>query len=125
MLLVRTYLDKSGIHGIGCFAAERIPKGTTIWVFDHGIDSLHSEFDLQQLSLASQEQIRKYAYWDVNFNAFVLCGDDSRYFNHSETPSCSDSAPGGSNVTTAARDIEVGEELTSDYATFTPTTDLQ
>jgi hypothetical protein len=26
MLLVRTYLDRSSIHGIGLFAAERIPS---------------------------------------------------------------------------------------------------
>src|SRR5271167_2822884 len=90
MLLVKTYLKESKIHGIGCFANERIPQGTTIWVFNPLIDSLHTEWQLSQLSPACQEQIRKYAYWDTQWSAFVLCGDDSRFFNHSDTPSCYD-----------------------------------
>ena len=125
MLMVKTYLAASKIHGVGCYAAEQIPKDTTIWIFDSGIDTLHTEEQLAKLSLACQEQIRKYAYWDVHYNAFVLCGDDSRFFNHSDTPSCLDKQPDGSaNVTSAARDIQIGEELTSDYSTFTTTVDF-
>ena len=33
MLLVKTYLDRSPIHGLGVYAAERIRKGTKIWRF--------------------------------------------------------------------------------------------
>ena len=40
MLLVRTYLDRSAIHGIGLFAAERIPKGTVLWRLEPSIDLL-------------------------------------------------------------------------------------
>ena len=42
MLLVKTYLDKSPIHGIGVFAAERIPKGTKIWRFVDGFDRCYT-----------------------------------------------------------------------------------
>ena len=45
----------------------------------------------------------------------MLCGDDGRFFNHSSTPSCDDSAD---DITVAVRDIEIGEELTVDYTTF-------
>ena len=31
MMLVRNYIDKSPIHGVGVFAGEFIPKGTCIW----------------------------------------------------------------------------------------------
>ena len=37
MLLVRTYLDKSSIHGLGVFADQVIRKGTRIWTFVEGI----------------------------------------------------------------------------------------
>jgi len=35
MFLVKTYLDKSKIRGIGLFADEFIPKGTLIWKFNY------------------------------------------------------------------------------------------
>ena len=121
MLLVKTYLAESKIHGIGCYAAERIPEGTTVWIFDGRIDTLYNEQQLSKLSPPCQEQIRKYAYFDTFYHAFVLCGDDSRFINHSNDPSCLDPHP---NIVTAARDIEIGEELTSDYSTFTGVTGL-
>ena len=119
MICVKTYLDKSALHGIGIFAAERIVKGTLVWVYNSNVDWLTSEEQLQLLSRPCQEQIRKYAYFDETRNALVMCGDDGRHMNHSNTPSCSDTDIIGS--TTAARDIEIGEELTSDYASFTST----
>jgi SET domain-containing protein len=33
MLLVKTYLDKSAIHGLGVFAGEVIRKGAKVWRF--------------------------------------------------------------------------------------------
>ena len=122
MLLVKTVLHESKIHGIGCFAAERIPKGTPIWIFHTAIDTVHSEEQLRSLSPACEEQIRKYAYFHDFLKGYVLCGDDSRFFNHSETPSCLDEQPDGvTNCTSALRDIEIGEELTSNYRSFTKT----
>ena len=38
MLLVKTYLDKSLIHGVGVFADEFIKKGTLMWEFNPLID---------------------------------------------------------------------------------------
>jgi len=38
MLLVRTRLNPSKIHGLGCFAAERISRGTVVWTLDESID---------------------------------------------------------------------------------------
>jgi SET domain-containing protein len=118
MLLVKTYLDRSAIHGIGLFAAERIPAGTVLWRHSPDIDLLLGPAQLDRLHPAAREQIEKYTYLDHVLDRFVLCGDDARFFNHSETPNCHDlpDAKGGSTV--AARDIEVGEELTSDYASF-------
>ena len=38
MLLVRTYLDRSALHGIGVFAAELISATTVVWRFTPGFD---------------------------------------------------------------------------------------
>ena len=49
----------------------------------------------------------------------MLCVDHAKFFNHADDPSCDDDA----HFTYAARDIEVGEELTSDYRRFGVTAD--
>ena len=57
MLLVKTKLDLSGIHGIGLFANEFIPKDTVIWKFNRLIDLRCSESEIGQLPEYSREQI--------------------------------------------------------------------
>jgi SET domain-containing protein len=118
MLLVRTYLDRSAIHGIGLFAAERIPRGTVVWRLSPALDILLSAEQIAALHPAAREQIEKYSYLDRMLGGFVLCGDDARFFNHSESPNCHDFPDERGGTTVAARDIEAGEELTSDYASF-------
>jgi SET domain-containing protein len=116
MLLVRTYLDRSAIHGIGLFAAERIPEGTVVWRRSPDIDILLSAEQIAALHPAAREQIEKYTYLDPGLRTFVLCGDDARFFNHAASPNCHDFPDERGGTTVAARDIEPGEELTCDYA---------
>lgn len=118
MLLVRTYLDRSAIHGIGLFAAERIPKGTVLWRLEPSIDLLLEPGAIAALHPAAREQIEKYSYVDLVLRKHVLCGDDARFFNHSDAPNCHDFPDENGGTTVAARDIEPGEELTCDYATI-------
>ncbi len=50
---------------------------------------------------------------------YVFCGDDARYFNHSDTPNTrGEESEDGYGETYALRDIEAGEELTGDYNEF-------
>ncbi len=119
MLLVKTKLDLSGIHGIGLYANEFIPKDTVIWKFNRLIDLRCCEDDIERLSESSREQIKKYSYREKHTGLYVLCGDDARFFNHSFRPNCIDYYNGeDQDVTVALRDIRVGEELTCDYALF-------
>jgi SET domain-containing protein len=113
MLLVRTRLGPSSIHGIGAFAADPIPKGAIIWEFREGFDLRLTEEELQRLAPPAQEQALKYSY--VESGHYILCADDARFFNHSENPNTDDTSE---LYTIAARDIAAGEELTSDYRTF-------
>ncbi len=93
MLLVKTYLDRSAIHGIGLFAAERLPKGAVLWRHSLDIDLLLTADQIAALHPAARVQIEKYSYLD---RMLGKCG----------------------GTTVAARDIDAGEELTSDYASF-------
>jgi hypothetical protein len=118
MLLVKTYLDRSTIHGVGLFAAERIRKGTVLWRLNPLIDVQLTEAQIASLGDAAREQILKYTYRDRVLGTYVLCGDDARFFNHMENPNCLDVPDEQGGATVAARDIEAGEELTCDYASF-------
>ena len=49
MLLVKTYLDKSSIHGLGVFASQVIRKGTKVWRFVDGFDRVYSPTQFAKL----------------------------------------------------------------------------
>ena len=118
MLLVKTFLAPSKIHGIGLFASERIRKGTVIWRMHPAIDIELTEGQVASLADCAREQILKYTYTDLVRGKLVLCGDDARFFNHDDAPNCLDYPDAEGGKTVAARDIEAGEELTCDYGSL-------
>lgn len=115
MLCIQTELRSSKISGIGLFANEFIRKGTQVWKFNPNVDQLFAIEEIQDLDETGQKEFRKYAFLDKFHGKYMLCGDDGRYFNHSENPNCDDSMK---DITIAIRDIRKGEELTVDYYTF-------
>lgn len=119
VLLVKTRLAVSDIHGIGLFAAEPIREGTVVWRSHPAVDIRMTEGQISALPAPCREQIQKYSYREKQTGLYVLCGDDARFFNHSARPNCIDVyGEEGQDLTLAARDIEEGEELTCDYALF-------
>jgi SET domain-containing protein len=52
MLLVRTRLAPSAIHGLGVFAAEPIARGAEVWRFTPGFD-----LDLALRDIAAGEEL--------------------------------------------------------------------
>jgi SET domain-containing protein len=117
MLLVKTCLAPSRIHGIGLFASEPIPRGTVVWRRNPAVDVALSDGDLARLAEPCRAQVLRYAYLDPTIRRWILCGDDARFFNHADRPNCRDTRE-VDGETVAARDIEAGEELTADYTTF-------
>lgn len=119
MLLVKTRLAASEIHGIGLFAAEFIKEGTVVWESHPAFDIRLTAEQISGLPGPCREQIQKYSYREKHSGLYVLCGDDARFFNHSARPNCIDVYRGeGGDLTLAVRDIDAGEELTCDYALF-------
>ena len=117
MLLVRTRLAPSAIHGLGVFTLEPIAQGAEVWRFTPGFD-----LDLDPALVDAQpERVREwllvYGYLDPRLKRFILCCDDARFLNHSATPNLRpDFARDRYGVDLALRDVAAGEELTVDYA---------
>lgn len=114
MFLISTYLDKSPIHGIGVFANQFVPKGTKIWEFTPGFDSIFSEEALSTLLKEQRDIIIFYGYREPKIDQVVLSCDNARHFNFAVNPNT-----GGNEAmiddrwgSYALRDIARGEELT-------------
>jgi len=114
MLLVKTKIQTSPIAGIGLYADEFIPKDTVVWKLMPGFDTIHTEDEIKQLSPASLQQFMNYCYHDKFSKKYVLCFDDARFFNHSDNPNTLNVGD-DTGITIASRDIQIGEELTTDY----------
>jgi SET domain-containing protein len=116
MLLIKTIVKQSPIHGLGCFTEEKIENGQVIWEYDDRIDRRIPVSTLSEFPEPIQEFLKMYGYTEMyeGEKVVVLCGDHSRHFNHSDDPNLMDTP----QKTTAIRDIEVGEELTCNYFSF-------
>lgn len=120
MLMVKTKLGPSKIHGTGLFADQFIPKGTMTWRFAPGFDLKIEHDNLLRLSETARKIFWNYAYVDKSNNHYILCFDDERFINHSGNPNIIQKRVGreieGREI--AARDIQHGEELTVNYYDF-------
>ena len=114
MLLIKTYLDKSPIHGIGVFPAEFIRKGILTWEFNPLIDVILTPEQRKTLP----EITRKFVdYIGIPYpfrtDNYCLSLENYQYMNHSNDP---DTGTGSGKVDDVAqRDIPKGTELTVDY----------
>ncbi len=115
MLLVKTFLAKSKISGIGCFADQPISKGQVTWRRDHQWDIAFKPDYVGKLPDFQQEFIKHFGYFEKRHGLWIVCLDNCRFYNHSRKPNMVDHNPYEDR---AARDIEAGEEITIDYTTF-------
>ncbi len=117
MLRVKTKVGISGIHGLGLFADQFIPKGTTTWEYDALVDVGFSKEILDGLNTLNKEYLLHFCYFDADLQKFVLCADSQRFINHSQDKTKINifSTP---KKDVASRDINIGEELLCDYNQF-------
>lgn len=113
MFLIPTYVANSAIHGMGVFTPVPIPANTLIWQLDPSADWIMTPEELEGFPEPYRSRIKIHAYKNED-GQYVLCGDNSKYMNHSDEPNCRDN----SIYTWARRDIAAGEELTCDYREF-------
>jgi uncharacterized protein len=112
MLLVKTYLGKSRIHGIGVFADQFIRKDAKMWRFVYGFDRFYTRKRLAKLPKPAKDYIRLHGYqWG---NEILLSMDYDTFMNHSENPN----TYFHDGFVLARRNIRKGEEITNDYRAF-------
>ena len=115
MILIKTKIAPSSVHGIGLFADEFIPKGTVTWEYHPKFDHVFTEEDVKTMSEPARKIFLWYAFYDFNENKYILCFDDQRFINHSKKMMNIESTPYND---IALRDIQPGEELICDYTKF-------
>ena len=115
-MIIKTYLKESTIPGagLGCFAAEFIPKDALIWIFNPGLDRDLSEYQLLGFTKIEQEFVKSYAYKHNGY--YYLCVDNGRFINHADSPNTYESKR--MQATFALKDIQKDEEILSNYTEF-------
>lgn len=111
-------LKPSGVHGIGVFAVNFIPKGCRTMFSKEPGEWIRLSFDeVTALPAASRDMIETYCLYDEH-DYFVPAGgfktmDVALYLNHDDQPNIASIDDGAEFE--ALRDIAVGEELFLDY----------
>jgi len=120
MLLVKTKITESKIHGIGLFADEFIPKSTEIWKFTPGFDMKFTREQILAFPDLLQIYIYKYSWRSKKTKLYCFSSDNGKYFNHSTTPNVHSEHREGEDevVTVAIKDIQIGEEILDNYSSF-------
>jgi SET domain-containing protein len=117
MLLIKTTLAPSKIHGIGLFADQDIKKGDITWRYEPRFDTAFTTEELAKMPQLIQEFVTTYAAFSPYTHRYISCNDDARFTNHSSSPNVIAEKRDGEEETigVAARDIHEGEEITMDY----------
>jgi len=116
MMLVRTRVGPSAIHGMGLLAAEFIARGAAVWRFEPGFDHDFSPEQFAALPELARAHTRWFCFVSRENGHVVLSGDHACFINHSLEPSTGALPNAPTPVTTVAlRDIQAGEEITCNY----------
>jgi uncharacterized protein len=114
MMTIQTAVRPSPIHGLGCFTVHDIAQGQVVWEFLPEVDRRYTLQQLSQLPPLVIAYFRTYAWMNPTDRFILFSGDNSKFFNHSDSANTSMSGNGYQCV--AKRAIAAGEELTSNYA---------
>jgi hypothetical protein len=120
MLLVKTSVRLSAIHGLGLFAAEPIAKGQAVWVFDSAVDGTVFDRDYSKFAESRKATVSHFGLKNSRGD-WVIRGDGALFINHSDDANLKEYAddeefPNSKEpVMRATRNISIGDELTLSY----------
>lgn len=118
MMLVRCYLARSSIDGLGVFSHEDIRRGQNVWRRENLLDVRLARTDMALLDPEMRDFVERHAYPDFSDPSYVILEcDEGRFMNHAAEPNLDFS---DRELGYARRDIPAGTELTCHYSAFTP-----
>jgi len=115
-MTIKTSVKDTLDRGSGLFTVEEVKKGDIVFRDDPTIDRIFSAKQVAVMSEAMKEFVHFYASYDKKKDEYYLDVDNTKFLNHSNTPNITYIEETG--VMVATRDIEAGEELTSDYREY-------
>lgn len=116
MMLIETRVRPSGIHGMGLYTVQPVPRGTPIWRFLPGFDHDFSPAQFAALPPLARQHTRWFCFVSRIDGHVILSGDYACFINHSLTPNTGALPDSPSPVTTVAlRDLAADEEITCNY----------
>jgi uncharacterized protein len=119
MMLIRTRVGPSPVHGFGLFALDDIAAGTPIWRFEPGFDHDFSPGQFAALPRIAQDHTRWFCFVSRHDGHVILSGDHACFINHQTDPNTGAPPTAATPVTTIAlRAIKAGEEITCDYRAY-------
>jgi uncharacterized protein len=115
MLLIRTRVGPSRIHGIGVFACEAVAVGTAVWRYEPAFDRLITDAEIAEAPQAFRDFLETYSYRSMEVaGGVILPCDHARFLNHSDRPNTMERP----FVSLASEPIAAGDEITCDYGAF-------
>ena len=113
MLIVNTSLSWDEVKGICVIADELIVKGTQVWEFNPDWDKIYRKDYVESLPDYQSSILTKLSYQYIfgRDDLYAFEWGNSKYMNHSFTPTVNDEG-------IAIDTITVGTELTCDYTLF-------
>ena len=117
MLLIKTKIGPSPIHGIGLFSDEFVPRGTLLWRFTPCFDLKFTREQILDFPEILQIYLYRHSWKSKDTSLYIFSSDDAKYFNHSLAPNTISLHRDDEEevITIATRDIQIGEELTDNY----------
>lgn len=118
MLKVQASVAPAGTKGLGLFASNFIPAGTTVWELVPGFDVIMTPAQWQEIPEWQRTELEEHAWLDKHLGLWIYATGPGMYFNHSDNPNCGGPFP---LKDVALRDILPGEELLINYGDFDST----
>ena len=111
----RIQVRKSGIHGKGVFALQRLAKGETVIEYTGEVISWKEALRRHPHDPKDPNHTFYFHIDDKRVIDAKFGGNAARWINHACSPSCEADEAGGRVFIKALRKIEAGEELFYDY----------
>lgn len=118
MIHIKYKLGKSAIHGIGIFADQDIKEGQIIYTASPILDVDITQDQFDSLTEEEKKEVTYWGFWIESEKVWHVDFDNSKFINHSFTPSTKQNPSHSEAYLVATRDISSGEEFTQNYLDF-------